>query len=68
MPDMTGIELVQSIRAIRSDIPVILCSGFSELINEELAKYFNIKYLKKPVLKRDFAWAVRKILDNEKKA
>ncbi|MCP3939856.1 MAG: PAS domain S-box protein [Desulfobacteraceae bacterium] len=68
MPDMTGIELVQKIRAIRPNIPIILCSGFSELINEEKAKYFNIsKYLTKPVLKRDLATAVRKTLDEQKK-
>jgi PAS domain S-box-containing protein len=68
MPDMTGIELMQKIRAIRSDIPVILCSGFSELMNEEKAKHIsNLKYLKKPVLKRNFALAVREILDNDKR-
>ncbi len=68
MPDMTGIDLVKYIRAIQPEIPVILCSGFSELINEETAEYIdNLKYLKKPVLKNDFALNVRKLLDNDKK-
>ncbi len=67
MPDMNGLQLLQRIRAIRSNIPVILCSGFSELINEEKAKHFDtLKYLKKPVLIRDLAIAVREILDNSK--
>jgi len=35
MPDITGIELMQKIRTIRSGIPVILCSGFSDLTSEE---------------------------------
>jgi len=35
MPEMTGIELLQCIRSIRPDIPVIICSGFSDLIDEK---------------------------------
>ena len=68
MPDMTGAELVQKVLTIRPNIPIILCSGFSELINEEKAKRMGIrKYLMKPVLKRDLATAVREILDHDKK-
>jgi PAS domain S-box-containing protein len=64
MPGMNGIKLVENLRCIRPNLPVILCSGFSELINEEKTKLIeNLRYLKKPVLKRDFAIAVREMLD-----
>jgi PAS domain S-box-containing protein len=68
MPDMTGIELIQSIRAIRPNIPIILCSGFNELIDEKNTTCIpDLKYLNKPVLKRNFALAIRGLLDNSKR-
>lgn len=67
MPDMNGLELLNCIRASNPDIPVIICSGFSELINEETVKdIHSLTYLKKPVLKKDLAIAVRKMLDKKK--
>lgn len=66
MPGMDGLKLLKNLRGVRSNIPVILCSGFSELIDEEKTKLIkNLKYLKKPVLKRDFAIAVREMLDGD---
>jgi len=64
MPNMNGAELIQKIRVIRKDIPIILCTGFSELIDQEKASALGIqKYLMKPVVKRDLAVAVREVLD-----
>ncbi|MDU9047459.1 MAG: response regulator [Candidatus Electrothrix sp. Rat3] len=63
MPKMTGIELAKKILEQRPDIPVILCTGFSEMINEEKAKSLGIKaYLMKPVLKSKLAASVRQAL------
>ena len=55
MPYMTGIELAGRLRAIRSDIPIVLCTGFSatkmaeaiktSAINELIAKPFNFDKL-----------------------
>lgn len=51
MPSMSGKELVQAVLAIRADLPVILCTGFSEQINSESAKKIGCReYLQKPVL------------------
>ena len=49
MPELIGIELIAEIRAIRPDLPVILCTGYSDLlnINDLVAK--DIAYLGKPV-------------------
>jgi len=50
MPYMTGLTLADHLRQIRSDISVILCSGYTELISAEEASFFGIKkILMKPV-------------------
>ena len=67
MPKMTGDELAKEIMAIRPDIPIILCTGFSERITEERAKEMGIKaFVMKPFAIRDFASTIRKVLDQEK--
>ena len=43
MPKMTGDKLARSILIIRPDIPVILCTGFSEVIDAEEAKGMGIR-------------------------
>ncbi len=64
MPNMTGDKLAKEMMKIRPDIPVILCTGFSELISEERAKGLGIRaFVMKPVVKRDMAETVRRVLD-----
>lgn len=64
MPVMEGTELAQKILEIRPEIPIIICSGFSEKIDHEKIKKFNIKsYIDKPVLIDVLASKVRDILD-----
>ena len=66
MPNMTGEELAKELLQIRPDIPIILCTGFSEIIPEEKAKAIGIKdYIMKPVLKSQLAKAVRYALDEK---
>lgn len=68
MPHMTGAKLAGEMIAIRSDIPIIMCTGFSDRISEETAKYAGIKHLlMKPVVMSDLACAVRKVLDEAKR-
>ncbi|MBU0664332.1 MAG: PAS domain S-box protein [Proteobacteria bacterium] len=68
MPHMTGLELSKKVLAIRPDLPIILCSGFSQLVNKEQIRALGIKgYLKKPVAVRDLALAIRKALDKKGK-
>ena len=60
MPEMNGIELIRKLVAIRQDLPVILCTGFSETIDEATAKSFGFcEYIKKPVDKLTLAKALR---------
>jgi len=50
MPEITGTEMIKQIFQITPDIPVILCSGYNELVNEEQAlKLGCSKYLDKPI-------------------
>jgi len=62
MPGLTGAELAKMVLAKRPDLPVIVCTGFSETLNRERARELGIKgYLHKPVLRRDLAEAVKAV-------
>jgi PAS domain S-box-containing protein len=64
MPEISGMELSRQFMAIRPDIPIIICTGFSETVNEKKAKALGIKaYVMKPMLIREMAKLVRKVLD-----
>lgn len=63
MPDMTGDVLARELMAVNPDLPVIVCTGFSEKIDEEKAEELGIKgLLYKPVGKSDFARVIRRAL------
>lgn len=62
MPCMNGLDLLKALRAIRSDIPVIICTGNSGLIGQETVKKFDIScILIKPLLLSEFAQAIGQI-------
>ncbi|OGR06070.1 MAG: hypothetical protein A2511_16510 [Deltaproteobacteria bacterium RIFOXYD12_FULL_50_9] len=68
MPGLTGGDLAKEVLRIRPDMPIILCTGYSETLNEESAKRIGIlEYILKPILKQDLALTVRKVLDNARK-
>ncbi len=67
MPNMTGDQLAKKILEVRSDMPIIICTGFSERINKDQAEAIGVKgFLMKPVVKSEMAQMVRKVLDEEK--
>lgn len=64
MPKMTGDKLAREILAIRPDIPIILCTGYSDRISEEKAREIGIRELAmKPMSMQVIADTIRKILD-----
>jgi CheY-like chemotaxis protein len=66
MPNMTGENLAKGLMQIRKDIPIILCTGFSELVNEETVKAAGIReFVMKPLVMSDLAETVRKVLDEK---
>ena len=64
MPGMTGDKLAQRLMEIRQDIPIILCTGYSERITEERAKKLGIReFMLKPLIRKDWAKTIRRVLD-----
>jgi PAS domain S-box-containing protein len=63
MPGMTGDRLAQKLKEIRHDIPIILCTGYSDHMSEEKAKEIGIQeFIMKPLNMRSLAETTRKIL------
>ena len=61
MPKMTGAELAEELLHIRPDIPVILSTGFSEIISEQEARDMGVRdLLMKPATTKDLDRAIRK--------
>ena len=64
MPEMTGDVLAQRLLKLRPDLPIILCTGYSENISETKAKALGIRaFALKPLVMRDLAHLIRKTLD-----
>ncbi|MBU0463332.1 MAG: PAS domain S-box protein [Proteobacteria bacterium] len=69
MPGMTGAQLSEKLLEIRPDIPIILCTGHSSLINEAKAKKLGMAgYIMKPMSISRLAKSIRKVLDKGLKA
>ncbi len=67
MPNMTGAELSRELLSLRPNLPIIMTTGYSEIINREKAILLGIKeFLLKPVKKKDLSQMVRKVLDDGK--
>jgi PAS domain S-box-containing protein len=66
MPHMTGADLAKELMCIRPDIPVILCTGFSEVISAEEARALGIReFVMKPFATREIAEITRYVLDSD---
>lgn len=64
MPKMTGDKLAVELIKIRPDIPIMLCTGFSESMSEEKALNIGIKsFLLKPIALKDLTQKIRLLLD-----
>jgi len=64
MPKMTGEKLARELISMRPEIPIILCTGFNEQINEQKAKAIGIKaFLMKPLTLNRLAKTVRGVMD-----
>ncbi len=67
MPKIPGDKLAVELIKIRPDIPILLCTGFSESMTDEKIKSLGIKeLLMKPISINDLAQKIRKILDGNK--
>nr|QIV52836.1 hypothetical protein [uncultured bacterium] len=67
MPNMTGGTLAGKILEIRKDIPIIICTGYSTLIDKEKAREMGIgAFLMKPIDIREISQIIRKVIDDTK--
>ncbi|ACL06937.1 PAS/PAC sensor hybrid histidine kinase [Desulfatibacillum aliphaticivorans] len=63
MPKITGEMLAQRAKDVRSDIPVIICTGYSDAMSEEKAREMGIQaMLPKPLAVEELASAIRTVL------
>ncbi len=64
MPEMTGDALAEQLLDSRPDIPIIICTGFSERINAESVSALGIKYfLMKPLTSSELARAIQRVFN-----
>jgi PAS domain S-box-containing protein len=69
MPEIPGDRLALSLIKIRQTIPIIVCTGHSDRLDENRAKKLGIKaYTMKPFVKRDLFKTIRKVLDEAKRS
>jgi DNA-binding NtrC family response regulator len=67
MPNMVGSELSKRVLDIRPDMAIIICSGYSEKMDETKLKELNIRdFLDKPLLVQDLLAKVRRVLSAQK--
>ena len=69
MPQLTGFELCKKVKMLRPDLPVILCTGHSSVINKEKALAGGASvFLMKPLAIQTLATEIRRLLNPQKKA
>ena len=69
MPDITGVTLAQKMMRLRPDVPMILCTGYSETVSPEKARKAGIReFLMKPLVRGELAAAIRRALEGREKA
>jgi CheY-like chemotaxis protein len=60
MPEMTGKALTHELRRLRPDIPIIVCTGFSYVMDEAKARDLGVDaFLHKPIVLKELALAIQ---------
>jgi PAS domain S-box-containing protein len=68
MPNLTGMDLAREVLSIRPDIPVVLCTGYSEKVPLNTEQAGIRGYITKPVTRRELAAGIRHALDGHRRA
>lgn len=64
MPQMTGDQLASALFRVRSDLPIIRCTGFVQKLTEEEAHHIGVRrLLLKPLSVQQVVQTVREILN-----
>ncbi len=68
MPGMTGKELAKEVIGMDGNTPIIICTGFSDQLNEEEALRMGISaFILKPIIMSELSEIVRTVLDDRRK-
>lgn len=63
MPSLTGLDLAREAKRLRPGLPVIVCSGYNEIVNETTAASFDIEgFISKPFNTRQISESLNRIL------
>jgi CheY-like chemotaxis protein len=63
MPDMTGVTLTQEIQRLRPGIPIVLCTGFHQVMDSEPIQALGLTaFLLKPFTLKDLGVTIQRIL------
>ena len=66
MPQMTGLELAQELLGLRPELPIILVTGFSQVVTPEKAKAAGVReYIMKPLSISELTNAISRSLGKE---
>lgn len=65
MPKLTGEELIEKARKIRPQLPVILCTGYSDKFDKKRAQEMNIPFFEKPVDVKNILLKIAELLNNK---
>jgi PAS domain S-box-containing protein len=66
MPDLTGDQLAKMITRIRPEIPIILCTGYSNRLDQKFIAGAGIRaILYKPLVKNELADTIRSVLSTQ---
>ncbi len=69
MPKLNGVNLAAAVQALRPGLPVVLCTGFSERLDETKSKRMGLSaFVMKPVLRAEMARVLRRVLDQRSQA
>jgi two-component system cell cycle sensor histidine kinase/response regulator CckA len=63
MPYLTGTGLSKELLSVRPDLPIIICTGYSDQLDDEKAPALGIKgFIQKPFTVSEISQAIRKAL------
>ena len=64
MPQMTGLDLADNLHKIKSNLPIVIMTGFGDSITEKTRKRYGIQQvIGKPIVLSELTGAIRKVLD-----
>ena len=63
MPQLTGLQLAKELAIVRPDLPVVLCTGYSDLVDEATARNRGLRaFVTKPFTPLALTAAIRQAL------